>query len=437
MGWEATLITALLLLLAAFMSGAPLFVAFLAINLTGVALFLGPAGFGMVANSLFDTTNNSDLATIPLFILMAEVLFRSGTVDILFDAVDKLIGRMKGRQYVLTISLSTVFGALSGAGMAVAAMLARTIFPTMRNRGYDTKLAIGNILAGASLAPIIPPSVLAIVIGTLSNTSIAGLLIGGIIPGLMLSAMFLTYTMIRVKLDPSLAPNDSEDDAPKVSAKEKFRALAGCLPFALIIFSVMGFIMFGIATPSEAAATGVLAAIFTAAYYRKLSWEMITESLGTAAFITSMILLIMASSRMFSQLLAFTGATTELTNLIVTLGWHPMFMLFIMMAIPFILCMFIDQIALMLVVIPIYQPLLTTLGFDPIWFWLIMLLNVTVGGISPPFGYVIFAFQGAADKVKIADVFRASWPFVVLFILGMIVLAAFPSIVTFLPGLFN
>ena len=130
MGWEATLITALMLLLAAFMSGAPLFVAFLAINLTGVAIILGPAGFGMVTNSIFDTTNNADLATIPLFILMAEVLFRSGTVDVLFDAVDKLIGRMKGRQYVLTISLSTVFGALSGAGMAVAAMLARTIFPT-------------------------------------------------------------------------------------------------------------------------------------------------------------------------------------------------------------------------------------------------------------------------------------------------------------------
>jgi TRAP-type C4-dicarboxylate transport system permease large subunit len=197
----------------------------------------------------------------------------------------------------------------------------------------------------------------------------------------------------------------------------------------------MGFIMFGIATPSEAAATGVLAATITAAYYGKLSWKMITQSLGTAAFITSMILLIMASSRMFSQLLAFTGATSELTNLIVNLGWHPMMMLFIMMAIPFILCMFIDQIALMLVVIPIYQPLLTTLGFDPIWFWLIMLLNVTVGGISPPFGYVIFAFQGAADNVKIADVFRASWPFVVLFLLGMVVLAAFPALVTFLPGL--
>ncbi|MBB42374.1 MAG: C4-dicarboxylate ABC transporter permease [Rhodospirillaceae bacterium] len=435
MGWEVILITAILLLLAAFLTGAPLFVGFLTINLAGVVIFLGPAGFGMVANSIFDTTNNADLATIPLFILMAEILFRSGSVEILFQAVDKLVGRMKGRQYVLTISLSTVFGALSGAGMAVAAMLARTLFPTMKNRGYDSKLAIGNMLAGASLAPIIPPSVLAIIIGTLSNTSIAGLLIGGIIPGLMLASLFLGYTMLRVKLNPNLAPDDNDPSLSMVSFSEKLKAIWSCFPFALIIFSVMGFIMFGIATPSEAAATGVLASMITALYYRRLSWSMLIESLGTAAFITSMILLIMASSRMFSQLLAFTGATSELTNLIVSLGWHPMIMLFVMMAIPFILCMFIDQIALMLVVIPIYQPLLATLGFDPIWFWLIMLLNVTVGGISPPFGYVIFAFQGAADNLKISEVFRASWPFVGLFLVGMALLAAFPQLVTFLPSL--
>lgn len=435
MGWEATLITALLLLLAAFLTGAPLFVAFLVINLAGVAIFLGPAGFGMVANSIFDTANYADLATIPLFVLMAEILFRSGSVDILFDAVDKLVGRMKGRQYVLTISLSTVFGALSGSGMAVAAMLARTLFPTMRNRGYDTKLSIGTMLAGASLAPIIPPSVLAIVIGTLSNTSIAGLLIGGIIPGLLLAGLFLIYTMIRVRLNPDLAPDDGGEAVARVSAVEKLKAVASCLPFALIIFSVMGFIMFGIATPSEAAATGVLASLITAAYYRRLNFSMVIESLGTSAFITSMILLIMASSRMFSQLLAFTGATTELTNLIVSLDWSPMLMLFVMMLIPFILCMFIDQIALMLVVIPIYQPLLGTLGFDPVWFWLIMLLNVTVGGISPPFGYVIFAFQGAADRVTISEAFRAAWPFVGLFLLGMVALAVFPPLVTFLPSL--
>ena len=435
MGWEATLIVSLLLLLAAFLTGAPLFVAFLVINLTGVVIFIGPAAFGMVANSIFDTANYADLATIPLFVLMAEILFRSGSVDILFDAVDKIVGKVKGRQYVLTISLSTVFGALSGSGMAVAAMLARTLFPTMRQRGYDTRLSIGTMLAGASLAPIIPPSVLAIVIGTLSNTSIAGLLIGGIIPGLLLAIIFMIYTLVRVRLNPSLAPDESGDVVVHVSWSEKLTAIVSCFPFAIIIFSVMGFIMFGIATPSEAAATGVLASLITAAAYRRLSFSMIVEALGTSAFITSMILLIMASSRMFSQLLAFTGATTELTTLIVTLDWSPMLMLFVMMLIPFILCMFIDQIALMLVIIPIYQPLLGTLGFDPIWFWLIMLLNVTVGGITPPFGYVIFAFQGAADRVAISEVFRASWPFVLLFIAGMVALAIYPPFVTFLPSL--
>ncbi len=435
MGWEATLLTAVLLLLAAFLTGAPLFVGFLLINIVGVLIVIGPAAFGMVANSVFDTTTNADLSAIPLFILMAELLFRSGSVDILFDSVDKLIGRMKGRQYVLTIALSTVFGALSGMAMAVAAMMARTLYPSMIQRGYDSKLAIGNILAGASLAPIIPPSVLAIIIGTLANVSIAGLLIGGIIPGLLLAGLFLAYTVLRVKINPRLAPELQSDAARDATLAEKMRGIAACAPFALIIFCVMGFIMLGIATPSESAATGVIGALIAAAYYRKLNGSMLLQSLGSAAFITSMIIIIMASSRMFSQLLAFTGATRELTLFIVELDWSPYLMLFVMMAIPFVLCMFVDQIALMLVVIPIYQPLLATLGFDPLWFWLIMLLNVTVGGISPPFGYVIFAFQGAAEKVSIADVFSAAWPFVALFLIGMVALAAYPPLVTFLPSL--
>jgi tripartite ATP-independent transporter DctM subunit len=219
-----------------------------------------------------------------------------------------------------------------------------------------------------------------------------------------------------------------------VSAKEKFRALAGCLPFALIIFSVMGFIMFGIATPSEAAATGVLAAIITAAYYRKLNWEMITDSLGTAAFITSMILLIMASSRMFSQLLAFTGATTELTNLIVTLGWHPMLMLFVMMAIPFILCMFIDQIALMLVVIPIYQPLLTTLGFDPIWFGVINVMVIEIGMITPPIGINVFVLHGIARDIPLSTIFRGIVPFLIADLIRLTILTLFPALALWLPG---
>lgn len=435
MEWWVILSAGLCLLLATFMTGVPIFVAFLAINITGVLVVLGQPGFGMVANSIFETTNIADLSAIPLFILMGELLFRSGTIDILFDSVDKLVGRVQGRQYVLCIALSTIFGALSGAAMGVAAMMGRTLYPGMMARGCDSKLSIGAILAGASLAPIIPPSVLVIIIGTLANVSIAGLLIAGILPGLMLASMFLVYTLGRVRMDPALSGVREDDDAPRVTLSEKIYAVVRVSPFAIIIFCVMGFILLGVATPSESAATGVIGALGTAAYYRKLSWKMISDSLYSAAMITSMILVIMASSKMFSQLLAFTGSTGQLTQLVISLDYPPYVMLFIMMFIPFILCMFIDQIALMLVMIPIYQPLLATLGFDIIWFWLLMLLNVTVGGITPPFGYTIFAFKGAAAEVPLRDIFSATWPFVGIFLVGMVIIAAFPELATWLPTL--
>jgi tripartite ATP-independent transporter DctM subunit len=435
MEWWVVLATGLTLLLATFMTGVPIFVAFLLINISGVLIVLGQPGFGMVANSIFETTNIAALSAIPLFILMGELLFRSGSIDILFDSVDKLVGRVKGRQYVLCIALSTIFGALSGAAMGVAAMMARTLFPGMLDRGYDAKMSTGAILAGASLAPIIPPSVLVIIIGTLANVSIAGLLVAGVLPGLMLSSMFLIYVLVRVRMNPELANEPASSSASDVSLGEKLRAIVRVFPFVFIIFSVMGFILLGIATPSESAATGVVGSLATAAYYRKLNFKMFSESLASAAFITSMILVIMASSKMFSQLLAFTGSTRELTNVVAGLDLSTYVMLFIMMLIPFILCMFIDQIALMLVVIPIYQPLIKSLEFDPIWFWLLMLLNVTVGGITPPFGYTIFAFKGATNRVTLQQVFSATWPFVLIFLLGMLVIAAFPPIATTLPRL--
>lgn len=434
MVWWAVLTIGLMLLLACFMSGMPIFVAFLLINLVGVLIILGQPGFGMVANSIFETTNFADLSAIPLFIMMGEILFRSGSIDILFDSVDKLVGKVKGRQYVLCIALSTIFGALSGAAMGVAAMMARTLLPGMLDRGYDAKMSTGAILAGASLAPIIPPSVLVIIIGTLANVSIAGMLIAGILPGLMLATMFLIYTLGRVRLNPALAAEDAATSTVDVSFGEKIRAVLRVAPFALIIFCVMGLILLGIATPSESAATGVVGSMVTAAFYRKLNWKMISESLASAAFIASMILVIMASSKMFSQLLAFTGSTRELTQVVAGLDLSAYLMLFIMMLIPFILCMFIDQIALMLVVIPIYQPLIKSLEFDPIWFWLLMLLNVTVGGMTPPFGYTIFAFKGATDRVSLQQIFSATWPFVGIFLIGMVIIAAFPPIATFLPG---
>ncbi|MDG1431843.1 MAG: TRAP transporter large permease subunit, partial [Paracoccaceae bacterium] len=327
MEWYVTLLAGLAILFALFLSGAPIFLAFLFAILTGVYVIIGPFGFPMFVNSIFDTATTTSLASIPLFILMGELLFRSGTMDVLFDSIDKLVGRVRGRQYVLVVALSAVFGALSGVAMAVAAMLGRAIMPGMVKRGYDRDIASGLIISGASLAPIIPPSLLAIIVGSIAEVSIAKLLIAGILPGIMLAGVFLVYVFVRIALDPSKAPANVEGERAEVSGREMVVALIRTLPFIIVIFSVMGFILMGIATPSESAATGVIGALMTAAIYRNLSFRMIWDSVMAAMSVSAMILAIMAMSKMFTQLLAFTGATGQLVELVANLGYGPLVML--------------------------------------------------------------------------------------------------------------
>lgn len=433
MEWYWTLTIGIVLLVALFMTGAPIFLAFLIIIVSAVVMLLGNSAFGMVVNSIYETGTTASLGTVPLFILLGEILFRSGCMEVLLNSIDKLVGRVRGRQYILSISLSTVLGALSGSAIAVGAMLGRSLLPIMRGRGYDTKLSIGTILAGACLAPIIPPSILAIIVGTLADVSIASLLIAGVIPGIFLAGLFIAACLIKVRLNPSLAP--TEEEGEKIDLKGKLHAAAGLLPFTFIIFMVMGLIMLGVATPSESAATGVFGAIMTAAYYKRLNFRMLYESVGEAALLASVIMLILCSAVMFTQLLAFTGATAALTEVVTTMDVNRWVMFFMMMLLPFILCMFIDQLGLMLIVIPIYLPILEALQFDPVWFWLLFLLNITLGAITPPFGYVMFAVKAAAPDVSMGEIFNASWLFVGLTLFGMLVMAAFPDIVTFLPEL--
>ena len=422
------------LLLALMATGLPVFTAFLCINLLAVAVIMGPVGYGLFANSLYETTTSQSLITIPLFILMGEILFRSNSVEVLFKSIDTLVGRVRGRQYILSILLATVFSTLSGAAMGVAAMLGRSLLPGMIARGYDPRLSAGTILAGASLAPLIPPSVLVIIIGTLAGVSIAGLLIAGILPGLMFAAIFLIYCFVRTWRDPSLAPQENST-GPTATASDKLWALVRIIPFSIIILMVMGLILMGIATPTEAGAMGVIGSLITAAIYRNLSVRMVLEALSSSAKVSAMILFIMASSKLFSQLLAFTGGATAVTEWVVALDVSRWMMLLLLMALPFLLCMFIDQIALMLIVIPIYLPIVESLEFDPIWFWLLFLVNITVGGMTPPFGYTLFALKSAWSEASLGTVFSAAWPFVLLYVLGMIILALVPGLTTLLPSL--
>jgi tripartite ATP-independent transporter DctM subunit len=248
-----------------------------------------------------------------------------------------------------------------------------------------------------------------------------------------LSALFLGYVIARVKLNPALYPSDEAAPARTSTARDKWLAVWDLTPINLILAVVMGFLMAGICTPSESAALGVAGAIVAAWYYKTLSWRMTWDSFAESMKIAGMVLVIIASATMFSQLVAYTGASAKLATWVATLDLHPLFMLFMMMAFPFVWCMFCDQVALLIVIIPIYQPLLKALEFDPVWFWTLMLLNVTVGGMTPPFGYTMFAFKGAAADVPMGTIFSASWPFVWLFVAAMVIVAIFPGLATWLP----
>ncbi len=435
MEWYTILAVSFLLLFVLMGTGLPVFVAFLIANVAGVLVTLGERGFGMFSNSMYETLTSESFVTIPLFVLMGEILFRSGSVDVLSIALDKWIGKVNGRMYYLVIGLSTIFGALSGAAAAVAAMLGRSVLPKMQKLGYDTNLTNFTILGGASLAPIIPPSLLVIVIGSLvRDTSIAGLLIAGIIPGLLISFILFLYVYFSISRKPGLSPSSSEE-VETYSLREKMKELAKVSPFFIVIFSVMGLILLGVATPSEAAATGVVGAAITAAIYKSFDLKMLWDSLQSSAKISLMIIIIVASSKLFGQLLSFMGATSGLINFVSTLELSDWMMFFILMLIPFVLCMFIDQFAFILLAIPLYAPVVSAYDFDPIWFWTIFLINLTVGSLTPPFGYTLFALKGAADNVLISDVYKSAWPVVALFMASIAAFYFFPSVITFLPNL--
>ena len=431
MEWYSFLGFSLTILVVLFCMGMPIAIAFFAVNIISLLVLMGPASLLLLTTSMLASTSSFSLAAIPLFILLGDILHQSKAVEIMFDAVDKWVGGVRARLHIVTVIVATIFGALSGAAIGTVATMGTTIFPEMNRRGYDKMLSAGAICAGASLAPIIPPSILAIVVATLANVSVAKLLISGIIPGVILAGIFVIYILIRVRLTPALAPTY---DVSKIDFLQKVWALLRFLPFSAIIFLVLGLIMLGIATPTESAATGVIGALLVAALYRRLTFTAIKNSVFSTMKISGMILIIMASAQAFSQVIALSGAAKGLIELINYISVPQMVMFAIMNIIVLFLCCFMDQVSLMMILIPIYIPIIQLFGFDPIWFWLIILINITVGGISPPFGYVLFSFKGTTTELTLQETYRAIIPFVLLFVIGMLLVTLFPPLATWLPS---
>lgn len=433
MEWYVFITGALVLMLLLFMTGLPIFLTFLTLNLMGLYVLSGSfKGVLLVVNSMLDTSGSLSLAAIPLFILLGEILFRSSAVNVMFDAVDSLVGAVRSRLYIVSVVLSTIFGTLSGSAMAVAAMMGASLLPEMEKRGYQRDLSVGTILGGSSLAPIIPPSVMAVVLGILAGVSISGLLIAGIVPGILLALVFFAYVIIRVKLNPSLAPAIA--DAAAVPRSRRLVLTMRAVPFLGIIVVILGLILAGMATPTEAAALGCVVAAVICGLFANLRLSTLIEALRSTAWTTCMIMIIMVCSVSFSQVLNMSGVTMNLVKAVTSLDWSPALMFVMLMGLGFVLCMFIDQIAVMILLVPLYKPIIAALGFDPLWFWAIFLINMAVGNITPPFGYTLFALQGVARHTTIQDMYRSAAPFIVLYMLGIAVLALVPELVLWLPS---
>lgn len=433
MEWYTTLSIGFGLLILMTFSGLPLFVGFLLLNIIGVVLFFGSSAFGMFSNSMVDTLTSEPLIAVPLFLLMGEFLFRSSAIDELYLALDAIIGRIRIKLYAVTLALSTILGTMSGSAMADAAILARTLYPGMKARGYDARMSAGLIMAGATLAPILPPSILAVVLATLAGLSIADLLIAGLLPGLFLVALLLTFVWIRVVLDPSKAP-PLEEGEKSASVGQRLLAVLRILPFGGVIFMVVGLIMLGIASPTEAAAAGVFAAMSVAVYFRTLRLRMIADALLSAARTSGIIFALLMSANLFGQLLSYTGAPEGLVGIVEHLEIGPGTIFLVLMLISFISCMFLGQTEFMLISVPIFVPIVNAAGFDPIWFWMLYLINITIGGMTPPFGMTMFVFKASAG-MSMTEVYNSTWPFVCVLFVGIAVMYTFPQIVTILPSL--
>ncbi|MBI2881542.1 MAG: TRAP transporter large permease subunit [Candidatus Tectomicrobia bacterium] len=415
--------------------GLPVAFAFMLINVIGVYVFWGGGiGLHQLILSIDSSVSTFVLVPVPMFILMGTVMFHSGVAFKMIDVLDEWLGRIAGRLSLLAVGAGTLFATLTGVAMGSVAMLGSTLAPEMERRGYSKTMSLGPILASGSLAIMIPPSALGVILASLGKFSVGRLLVGIVIPGLLLAGVYATYIIVRCTLQPSLAP--PYDVPPSPLPRRILDTLRYVAPLISVIVVVIGTIFFGIATPTEAAGVGALLCFLLAIAYRKLSWAVIKKAVSATTSISVMVLIILAGSTAFSQVLAFTGVTAGLTRTAVSLPVHPLAVLILMQIVLIFLGMFIEQTAIVMVTIPIYMPIVSTLGWDPIWFGAIMLLNLELATLSPPFGLSLFVMKGIAPPdTTMADIYRAALPFVGLNILVMAIMISFPVLVLWLPGL--
>ena len=423
--------------------GFPVALAFIAANLIGAVYFMGGSGdiwrqmsrgIGQLTNNAIPTVTSFNLIPVPMFLLMGELFFHTGLANRMFNAIERLMGRIPGRLSYVTVAGGTAFATLSGSSMGSTALLGSLMVPEMSKRGYKKHMSMGPILGTGGLAMLIPPSALAVLLATLAQLDVGGLLVAGILPGLVLALLYTLLIYIQCKLDPEAAPSYEVEYFPW-SARLRL-LLTDVTPMIAVVVGVILLILNGWATPSESAAFGCLGVIILALCYRLLTWQTLLNAVKGALRVTTMALLIIFGSATFSKLLAFSGASAGLINWATSFEFTPLTMLLIMFGILLILGMFMDQLSMMLLTVPIFFPLAQQLGFDLIWFGVIILMALEISFTTPPFGLLLFVMKGVAPPgTTMTSIYMAAIPYMLcaMLVVGMLILV--PDLALFLPSL--
>jgi len=431
--WQVILLIIFGSLVILMVSGMPIALCFFLINVVGsYVLFGGIAGLEQLILSMYSSLATFSLLPLPLFILMGEVLYHSNLGPILLNVLDKLLGRVPGRLALLSVAGGALLSVLTGASVGSVAMLGNTLVPEMEERGYKKAMSLGPILGSGGLAIMIPPSGLAVLLGAVGEISIGRILIAIIVPGLIMAALYAAYVIVRCWLQPSVAPSY---EVPQSSFLENIiTVICYVLPLGIIVFLVTGVIILGVATPTEAAATGTVGVFFLAAAYRRLTWEVVKKSIGSTLEIMGMIFLIICGAKAFSSLLSFSGVTVGVGEVIGNMP--PVVTIIITQVIVLIMGAFMEPASIMMITLPIFIPVITALGFSSVWFAVVFLLSIEMSLTTPPFGLNLFVMKGVAPSdTTMKDIYLAGFPFLACDAIVMVLLIAFPEIALWLPSI--
>ncbi|MCM3399872.1 TRAP transporter large permease [Oceanobacillus profundus] len=412
----------------------PVAISLIIVSLLGTTLIRGwDVAFAQLGRTPFDTSSNYSLSVIPLFILMGMILSYTGIGKDLYRMVDSWIGHLHGGLAMATIGTAAIFSSISGSLNATTATVAKIALPEMKKYKYKPGLSTSSVAAGGTLGILIPPSVILILYGILTREPIGALLISGIIPGILQIVIFIITIYVLVRKDPSIAPPREG----KASNAERLHTLKNIWPFMGLFLVSIGGIYLGVFTPTEAAGVGAFGALLFALISRKLTWESLKGSLNESVRLTAFIFFILIGANLFGQFLAISRIPVMLTTYVGNLDLNPYIILIGILVVLLLLGCFIESLALIVITLPILYPIITELGFNGIWFGVIMIMVINIGALTPPLGISVYVIKGVARNIPLQTIFRGVVPMIIAMIVCVAILVVFPQIVTILPGLMN